>query len=108
MIIAEDPNGGYLPPTVASQPASVRLLQDLIALPSVNPAFLADPELHGEHRVADHLEHEINVLLGNAHVVSHIDPCQVECPGTQECARMKQIIREFAGQGRDGQKRRKP
>ena len=55
MIIAEDPNGGYLPPTVASQPASVRLLQDLIALPSVNPAFLADPELHGEHRVADHL-----------------------------------------------------
>jgi len=41
---------------VASQPASVRLLQDLIALPSVNPAFFSDPELHGEHRVAEFLE----------------------------------------------------
>ena len=41
---------------MASQPASVRLLQDLIALPSVNPAFFSDPELHGEHRVAEFLE----------------------------------------------------
>jgi len=41
---------------VASQPASVRLLQDLIALPSVNPAFFSDPQLHGEHRVAAFLE----------------------------------------------------
>lgn len=40
---------------MASQPTSVRLLQDLIALPSVNPAFFSDPELHGEHRVADFL-----------------------------------------------------
>jgi acetylornithine deacetylase/succinyl-diaminopimelate desuccinylase-like protein len=32
------------------------LLQDLIALPSVNPAFFSDPELHGEHRVAEFLE----------------------------------------------------
>jgi len=40
---------------VASQPTSVRLLQDLIALPSVNPAFFSDPELHGEHRVAEYL-----------------------------------------------------
>lgn len=40
---------------MASHPTSVRLLQDLIALPSVNPAFHADPDLHGEHRVADFL-----------------------------------------------------
>jgi len=40
---------------VASQPTSVRLLQDLIALPSVNPAFFSDPNLHGEHRVAEFL-----------------------------------------------------
>ena len=40
---------------MASQPTSVRLLRDLIALPSVNPAFLADPELHGEHRVSEYL-----------------------------------------------------
>lgn len=40
---------------MASQPTSVRLLQDLIALPSVNPAFFGDPELHGEHRVAEFL-----------------------------------------------------
>ena len=33
----------------------VRLLCDLIARPSVNPAFHGDPELTGEHRVADHL-----------------------------------------------------
>jgi acetylornithine deacetylase/succinyl-diaminopimelate desuccinylase-like protein len=32
------------------------LLQDLIALPSVNPAFFSDPQLHGEHRVAAFLE----------------------------------------------------
>lgn len=37
---------------MASQPTSVRLLRDLIALPSVNPAFSGDPRLHGEHRVA--------------------------------------------------------
>jgi len=40
---------------VASQSTSVRLLQDLIALPSVNPAFFSDPNLHGEHRVAEFL-----------------------------------------------------
>jgi acetylornithine deacetylase/succinyl-diaminopimelate desuccinylase-like protein len=40
---------------VASQSTSVRLLQDLIALPSVNPAFFSDPNFHGEHRVADFL-----------------------------------------------------
>ena len=40
---------------MASQSTSVRLLQDLIALPSVNPAFFSDPNLHGEHRVAEFL-----------------------------------------------------
>ena len=40
---------------MASQSTSVRLLQNLIALPSVNPAFFSDPELHGEHRVAEFL-----------------------------------------------------
>ena len=40
---------------MASPPTSVRLLQDLIALPSVNPAFFSDPNLHGEHRVAEFL-----------------------------------------------------
>lgn len=55
MSIAGDRIGVYLAAIVASQPASVRLLRDLIALPSVNPAFFADPELHGEHRVAEYL-----------------------------------------------------
>lgn len=41
---------------MVSQPTSVRLLQDLIALPSVNPAFFSDPQLYGEHRVAAFLE----------------------------------------------------
>ena len=40
---------------MASQPTSVRLLQDLIALPSVNPAFFSDPNFYGEHRVAEFL-----------------------------------------------------
>ena len=53
------------------------------------------------HRVADHLEHEITELLGNAHVVTHIDPCGLECPTTLECARMKRMVREFTGPGHD-------
>jgi cation diffusion facilitator family transporter len=39
------------------------------------------------HAVADHLEHEITDLLGNAHVVTHIDPCRVECDGPSACPR---------------------
>ncbi len=57
--------------------------------------------LEEAHRVADHLEHEIHELLGNVHVVTHIDPCGMECPGSQECARMKRMIREFDGPGHD-------
>ena len=45
----------YRPLTVPASAPIVRLLCDLIALPSVNPAFLQDPELTGEHRVAAHL-----------------------------------------------------
>jgi acetylornithine deacetylase/succinyl-diaminopimelate desuccinylase-like protein len=54
--IAGTQTGRYDHGIVASQPTSVRLLQDLIALPSVNPAFFSDPQLHGEHRVAAFLE----------------------------------------------------
>lgn len=56
MRIAGTQTGRYAHGIVASQPTSVRLLQDLIALPSVNPAFFSDPQLHGEHRVAAFLE----------------------------------------------------
>jgi len=60
--------------------------------------------LEEAHRVADHLEHDINELLGNAHVVTHIDPCRLDCATTQECARMKRMVREFDGPGQDGMK----
>lgn len=39
------------------------------------------------HRVADHLEGEIQALLGKATVVTHIDPCIMECPGPHDCTR---------------------
>jgi ferrous-iron efflux pump FieF len=54
------------------------------------------------HRVADHLEHELLQLLGNAHVVTHIDPCSQDCSGTQDCDRMKRMVQEFDGPGHDG------
>jgi acetylornithine deacetylase/succinyl-diaminopimelate desuccinylase-like protein len=41
--------------TVAALADISRLLCDLIALPSVNPAFYSDPSLSGEQRVADYL-----------------------------------------------------
>jgi hypothetical protein len=31
-------------------------------------------------------------MLGNAHVVTHIDPCEIECPGPHECDRVKGMI----------------
>ncbi len=61
-----------------------------------------DRSLEEAHRVADHLEHEIGKLLGNTHVVTHIDPCGEDCPSTPECAEMKRMIREFKGAGHDG------
>ncbi len=42
------------------------------------------------HRLAEHLEMEIEEALGEAHVITHIDPCDVECPEDGECV----LIRE--------------
>jgi ferrous-iron efflux pump FieF len=51
--------------------------------------------LQDAHRVADHLEMEVSQALGNAHVVTHIDPCDIECPGKEECARLLADIRNL-------------
>ena len=58
--------------------------------------------LEDAHRVADHLEHEIREALGHAHVVTHIDPCEVECPGVHDCTRVKGMIRTLSSPERDG------
>lgn len=58
--------------------------------------------LEQAHRVADHLEMEIREVLGNAHVVTHIDPCEIECPGPDDCARVKGMIAGLHGPERDG------
>jgi cation diffusion facilitator family transporter len=58
--------------------------------------------LEDAHRVADHLEDDIRKLLGTAHVVTHIDPCEIECPGLHECARVKGMIRDLPSPERDG------
>jgi len=53
-------------------------------------------QLLGEaHRVADHLERDIQALLGNANVVSHIDPCDAVCEGSFKCEHMKRMIRNL-------------
>lgn len=39
------------------------------------------------HAVADRLEEEIAALLGNATVVTHVDPCRIECDGPSACPR---------------------
>ena len=49
--------------------------------------------LEDAHRVADHIEKEVGHALGNARVVTHIDPCRIECPGKEECARILTDIR---------------
>jgi ferrous-iron efflux pump FieF len=51
-----------------------------------------DHSLEKAHRVADHLEKRIEEMLGNAHVVTHIDPCELDCPGPHECVRVKEMI----------------
>jgi ferrous-iron efflux pump FieF len=61
-----------------------------------------DHSLEKAHRVADHLELEIREMLGNVHVVTHIDPCEIECPGPQECVRVKEMIAGLPGPKRDG------
>jgi acetylornithine deacetylase/succinyl-diaminopimelate desuccinylase-like protein len=60
-------------PSVAAVPVAssiARLLADLIALPSVNPAFLQDEALAGEQRVAEHLAH----LAGRAGLAAEFQP----------------------------------
>ncbi len=52
-------------------------------------------KLEDAHRVADHLEKEVRLALVNAHVVTHIDPCDLECPGMHRCARVLFDIRNL-------------
>jgi len=56
--------------------------------------------LQDAHRVADHLEMEVSRAIGNAHVVTHIDPCETECPGEEECDRILGEIRKLGVTGR--------
>lgn len=56
--------------------------------------------LQDAHRVADHLEMEVSRAIGNAHVVTHIDPCDAECPGQEECDRILGDIRKLEVTGR--------
>ncbi len=52
--------------------------------------------LEDAHRVADHIEKEVGRALGNARVVTHIDPCSVvECPGKEHCERVVSEIRSL-------------
>lgn len=60
-----------------------------------------DHTLEQAHRVADHLEMEIREMLGNTHVVTHIDPCETECPGSHECGRVKGMIAGLHSPERD-------
>jgi cation diffusion facilitator family transporter len=61
-------------------------------------------KLEDAHKVADHLEKEVMHALGNANVVTHIDPCDMECPGRDHCARVLSDIRnlEDPGARKDG------
>lgn len=64
-------------------------------------------QLLGEaHRVADHLERDIRALLGHAHVVSHIDPCDAVCgENSFKCEYMRRMVREFSYAERNGPER---
>jgi len=55
--------------------------------------------LQDAHRVADHLEMEVSQALDNAHVVTHMDPCDIECPGKEECERILTEIRKLEVSG---------
>jgi len=52
-------------------------------------------KLEDAHRVADHLEKEVRLSLGNVHVVTHVDPCALECPGMDHCERVLSRIRDL-------------
>jgi len=56
--------------------------------------------LQDAHRVADHLEMEVSQALGNAHVVTHMDPCDIECPGKEQCERILTEIRKLEVPGK--------
>lgn len=56
-------------------------------------------KLEDAHRVADHLEKEVRQALGNAHVVTHVDPCKIECPGADHCERVLRDIRNLEDPG---------
>ena len=64
--------------------------------------------LQDAHRVADHLEMEVSQAIGNAHVVTHIDPCEIECPGEEECDRILGEIRQLEVTGRTRKDRKEP
>jgi len=64
--------------------------------------------LQDAHRVADHLEMEVSRAIGNAHVVTHIDPCETECPGQEECDRILGEIRTLEVTGRTPRDRKEP
>lgn len=64
--------------------------------------------LQDAHRVADHLELEVSRAIGNAHVVTHIDPCDAECPEREECERILGEIRELEVTGRRLMDRKEP
>jgi len=57
--------------------------------------------LQDAHRVADHLEMEVSQALENAHVVTHMDPCDIECPGKEECERILTEIRKLEVPGKN-------
>lgn len=52
--------------------------------------------LEDAHRLADHLEKEVSQALGGAQVVTHIDPCGIDCPGPDGCERLLTDIRKLA------------
>jgi cation diffusion facilitator family transporter len=52
-------------------------------------------KLEDAHRVADHLEKEVRHALGNVQVVTHIDPCKLDCPGMDRCERVLMKIRDL-------------
>ena len=56
--------------------------------------------LEDAHRLADHLEKEVAQMLGNAHVVTHIDPCDIECRGPDHCERLLGEIRKLGDPAR--------
>ncbi len=62
--------------------------------------------LQDAHLVADHLEKEVAGVLGNAHVVTHIDPCGLECPEKDRCLRVLEEIRKLEDPDEDRSVRR--